>query len=83
MEKETLEKAVERLYPDRFDNTNNSASIYRRIFIDGAKWQQERMYNDEEVLSILNKMFEWYIDDTPYHFNLTMLKNKFEQFKKK
>jgi len=55
-------------------------------FVKGVKWQQEQdenKYSEEEVLSILNKMFEWYIDDTPYHFNLTMLKNKFEQFKKK
>jgi hypothetical protein len=54
-----------------------------RFLEEYAEFQKERMYSGEEVLSILNKMFEWYIDDTPYHFNLTMLKNKFEQFKKK
>lgn len=33
--KETLEEAAERLFPD--------SSVQKRIFIKGAKWQQEQM----------------------------------------
>jgi hypothetical protein len=77
--KETLEDAAERLYPNGCDGTDRSAEIYRRIFIEGAKWQQERSYSEEDmrkaycrgygaiVRSSLNDCFyEW-----------------FEQFKKK
>ena len=38
MKKETLEEAAERLFPD--------SSVQKRIFIKGAKWQQERMLKD-------------------------------------
>jgi hypothetical protein len=48
--KETIEEAAERLYPDGCDGTNRSAEIYRRIFIDGAKLQAERMYSEEDMM---------------------------------
>ena len=43
MEKETLEEAAERLYPgiDR--------QVDRRLFINGAKYQAERMYSKEDM----------------------------------
>lgn len=37
---ETLEEAAERLYPDGCDGTDRSAEIYRRIFIEGARWEK-------------------------------------------
>ena len=46
---ETPEEAAERLYPNGCDGTDRSAEIYRRIFIAGAKWQQERMYSEEDL----------------------------------
>ena len=46
MKQETLEEAAERLFPD--------SSIQKRIFKIGAKWQQERMYSEEEMLQALN-----------------------------
>ena len=53
--KETLEEAAERLYSNGCDGTDRSAEIYRRIFIEGAKWQAERMYSEEEVLTLFKK----------------------------
>ena len=47
---ETLEEAAERLYPNGCDGTDRSAEIYRRIFIEGANWQAERMYSEEDML---------------------------------
>ena len=41
---ETLEEVAER----KFQNIGD-----RLIFEDGAKWQQERMYSEEEVMDIL------------------------------
>ena len=37
MEKETIEEAAEKLFPD--------SSVQKRIFIKGAKWQQEQNKN--------------------------------------
>ena len=52
MAQQTLEEAA-RNYVENFAMSVKSA---REIgFIDGAKWQQERMYSEEEVLSILKQ----------------------------
>ena len=45
--KETLEEAAERLFPDN--------SVQKRIFIKGAKWQQEQM----EKLKDFDTWKEW------------------------
>ena len=50
--KETLEEAAERLYP--------ISPQKRKIWINGAKWQQERMYSEEEVLKIIDLLFHKY-----------------------
>ena len=78
--KETLEEAAE----NNWDKINNQYKeglnpyAHRVGFIEGANWQQERMYSEEEVQLILSKL-------------LTDIKNGnagnsvewFEQFKKK
>jgi hypothetical protein len=46
---ETLEEAAERLLP------GVNRSFGRDLFIQGAKWQAERMYSEEEVLLFLKK----------------------------
>jgi len=43
---ETLEEAAERFYST--EDTKRDCN-----FIEGAKWQQERSYSEEEVLDIL------------------------------
>ena len=79
---ETLEEAAERLYQNGCDGTDRSAEIYRRIFIEGAKWQQQQnknLYSEEEVLHILTKFSKFgdVINEKKY------LNQWFEQFKKK
>jgi hypothetical protein len=69
---ETLEEAAERIYDDNLFDYEK----YRYGFIEGAKWQAERMYSEEDM-----KQFGLYLGD-----NLKKLKNKsideiFEQFK--
>ena len=74
---ETLEEAAERVAKLKYGPT-----IYgiERVnaFKDGAKWQQERMYSEEEVKQIIDTTLIEYSDfvlaDIPYWF---------EQFKKK
>jgi hypothetical protein len=79
---ETLEEAAEKLFPV-FQRSTPFGSKYpwtphkeREAFKRGAKWQQERMYSEEDM-----KQFGLYLGD-----NLKKLKNKsideiFEQFK--
>jgi hypothetical protein len=64
---ETLEEAAERLYPinntgsmfmPNRDELNNSYK--QEAFIEGAKWQQERMHSEEEVYDIIIKLFDNY-----------------------
>jgi hypothetical protein len=53
---ETLEEAALRLYPkfisDPYNPTEDLMEEERKIFIAGAKWQQEKMYSEEEVFEI-------------------------------
>jgi hypothetical protein len=50
---ETLEDAAERLYSDK--EYPMYGEIRRDGFINGAKWQQERSYSEEEVIDLLYK----------------------------
>jgi hypothetical protein len=72
--KETLEEAAKRAVKSGLFKDET-------LFIAGAKWQAERMYSEEEVISLLRK----------YRFDLTSQKTAiigdtaplwFEQFKK-
>ena len=65
---ETLEEIALRLYPEEWDWKE------REIFIEGAKWMQERMYNEEDMTE-----YAIYI----VFNNLITPKQWFEQFKKK
>jgi len=70
---ETLEEAAEKKY-----GLNDKYSKNRLGFIEGAKWQQERSYSEEEVLAFGEFIFK--------HTLLAHskgVKNLFEQFKKK
>ena len=84
MKQETLEEAAERIYPTTFvaiftqrDKVDKNAER-RKIFIEGAKCQQERMYSEEEVKQIIDKTLIEYSD-----YVLADISHWFEQFKKK
>lgn len=64
---ETLEEAAE-----RFANSTRLKNP-KSLFCEGAKWQQERSYSEEEVLDLLRKS----------HFVEQNIDEWFEQFKKK
>lgn len=65
---ETLEEAAERYIAE--DNNNR----YYNDFINGAKWQQERSYSEEEVLHLLDTLWDrldiWYNEKVDREFNL-------------
>ena len=56
MEKETIEEASERLVP------GNNRKFGRDLFIQGAKWQAEKMYSCEEVIELLEHVRKNYYD---------------------
>ncbi|MEI6887411.1 MAG: hypothetical protein WCK31_04225 [bacterium] len=69
-----MEEAAENMWLDPIQNLTSKMS-----FIQGAKWQAERMYSEEEILEILCKSHN--VENTSIVAN--MLKKWFEQFKKK
>lgn len=63
---ETLEEVAKEKYPMFKGESyigNNKKMLKRAAFINGAKWQQERMYSKEEVELIANEMVNWAIDN--------------------
>jgi hypothetical protein len=68
---ETLEEVAERLY-----GLADKYSKNRIGFIEGAKWQQQNSYSEEEVLEIIFQKRMPYMTDTE-------IIEWFEQFKKK
>jgi hypothetical protein len=54
LEEITLEKAAENYANQKGDipTTELEDAIFKQGFIDGAKWQTERMYSEEEVEQI-------------------------------
>ena len=80
MKQETLEEAA-REYYKRGQLGFEKAADTEMAFLRGAKWQQERMYSEEEVVSILIKAYE---DIGKRKIpNQVVLASWFEQFKKK
>jgi len=74
MKQETLEEAAEK-YNSQFVSQNEFAI---EDFINGAKWQAENMFSEEEVLNILYK----HTEDLLAGKKIT-LEEWFEQFKNK
>jgi hypothetical protein len=71
--KETLEEAAEKYA------TNHGMMAYvfperEKSFIDGAKWQAERMYSE---------VFEWLSSKDYLSDKVDIIKKEFEQFKNK
>ena len=72
---ETLEEAAER----KFQNIGD-----RLIFEDGAKWQQERSYSEEEVYDLMDKREHYWVRYKNYYAQSYIPFDEwFEQFKKK
>jgi hypothetical protein len=72
---ETLEEVAENEASIFYEKGTIEWNKYRQVFELGAKWQQERMYSEEEVIAIVEKSRETGL--TAEYLLLT------EQFKKK
>jgi hypothetical protein len=84
MTNETLEEAAEHNYPNGDIWTEEQAVIRRLAFKNGAKWQQENIYNDVKVFTeeLMDKIdsFEYSVNQNSYISDY--VKEWFEQFKK-
>jgi hypothetical protein len=74
MKQETLEETAEKYAELSYYNRDDV-----NAFVNGAKWQAERMYSEEEVFEILFKHTEYFLGNGE-RMSLTKW---FEQFKKK
>ncbi len=79
MKVETLEEAAESYIPQ------SSRWTLKEIFIDGAKWQQERSYSEEDMEKAIkfgaDGMYGWQMGEEGYYVN--QVKRFLETFKKK
>ena len=83
MEKGTLEEAAEHNYPGGDVWTEEQAVIRRLAFKNGANWQAERMYSEEECYRTLhNLMTDIKLKGLTINDDID-LKIWFEQVKKK
>lgn len=81
--KTELEEAAKKYANKKGDipTTKLEDAIFKQGFIDGAKWQEQRMYSEEEAIKKI-------IDYVDFQFNTngelnSEIKKWFEQFKKK
>lgn len=83
MNKETLEEAAERLYPENWesimDGQHDSNSYERTAFINGAKWQAEQ---DQKTIDKLVSIIQWYDNESDVRPDAETFM-WFEQLKKK
>ena len=79
MKEETLEEAAEKEASLFYEKGSLNWNKYRQVFIEGAKWQQERMYSDEEVFKLLDRAFHMYSSSHRQDAKEWLV----EQFKKK
>jgi hypothetical protein len=79
MKQETFKEAAEREYPEKRGLISKDilSIIKQEAFINGAKWQMERSYSEEEVIELLASFAEWTINGDCLYYEW------FEQFKKK
>jgi hypothetical protein len=69
----TIEEAAERHAFNFYEKEDRE--VGKRSFIEGTKWQEQRMYSEEEVMDMFDK-FSMYL---PLHYEFLVR----EMFKKK
>jgi len=85
MNKETLEETAFILFPrlinDPYNPMEDDNKEYRDIWISGAKWKQEKMYSEEDIINALHSVELKYNKD--YSKIYEGMKEWFNKFKKK
>jgi hypothetical protein len=79
MKQETLKEASIINYKKLYEGEPLTQDVPIDAFKQGAKWQQERSYSEEEVMNILYKHTGYLFGENKH----LLLEEWFEQFKKK
>jgi hypothetical protein len=87
MKEETIEEAAERLFSN-FQKENPIISKkdirpFKLGFIKGTKWQSERMYSEEDMINFHKWAYQKNRIEESDKTTKELLKEWFEQFKKK
>lgn len=68
MKQETLEEVTDRLFD------SDKMFVNKIFFMRGAEWQKERSYSEQEVLHLLDALWDrldiWYNEKVDREFNL-------------
>jgi hypothetical protein len=81
MEKETLEEAAGKLYPNAgYDDEMwcDSGELFREKFIEGAKWQAERMYSEEDMINFAEFIARYPDKNRNYSGQMLHAKSKYD-----
>jgi len=86
MEKETLEEAAEKHYEEQSrefeNNTDNPIFDTSRYlvagFIDGAKWQAERIYSEEDMIGFAEFIAKYPDKNRNYSGQMLHAKSKYD-----
>jgi hypothetical protein len=84
--KETLEEIFDIIDDEKCRYSTEESEFWKHYKIgvlDGLKWQQERMYSEEEVIKLLHKRDEHMNTYDKLHGGFQTPKEWFKQFKKK
>ena len=80
---ETLEEAVEIFaetkYQDEIIRDVDVTNLFQKAFVDGAKWQQERSYSEEEVIQLVSDWTDYRMSEDSK--SKVTFKKWFKQFK--
>ena len=80
-EPETLEEDLK--FPIIIENKMDYLNLTTKIFNNGAKWQQERSYSEEEFKIMVYNMVEALAHANNMTFNGAILNELFNKFKNK
>jgi len=86
---ETPEKAAERILEENYAYKDDSGDrVYydtqvKECIVNGAKWQQERMYSEEDMINFHKWAYQKNRIEESDKTTKELLKEWFEQFKKK
>ena len=82
MKKETLEEAAEN-HVSKFYPTYAFKKVLESLFIDGAKWQAERMFSEEDMRKCWNAAYMDALALDEETYKPLFFEDFIEQFKKK
>ena len=80
-QEETIEKIAEN--ESEYLADWEDKDMYKKGFVEGAKWQEERMYSEDEVDELVNNLIDKFLNYNGSSIDSEKLKLFYQQIKKK